>query len=390
MSYKEYLTNKQFCPLPWTSFYIWPNGEVDNCCISTNKLGNIRDSSISEVLNSPKAIKIKSDMLNGISPDGCKRCYPNQLTVNDDNFNYKNTNRGNALNDLAMYNKEVYSDPNAFNYRYADLRFRNTCNFACVYCGPELSSSWAQELNEPNRISDEKINQLNRYFLDNVHNIKILYLAGGEPLLIKENLKLLETLYEVNPECDVRISTNLSMIKNNPIFEQLLKFKNSSWWVSAEDSHERFNYIRYGGDWNIFYENLLFLKSKTDRIFLNAVYTVLNANTIFDFVRLMESIGFEKNHIKIQFVNGGHYIHSGVDPRTLPDEYVNSLITKIEFEITGMSNYDQQLQFILQCLKTTIPNRKNPKDVFDYLKELDQRRNLDSRKVFPDIYEYCN
>jgi len=389
MSYKEYSTNKQFCPLPWTSFYLWPNGEIDNCCISTNKLGNIRNSSLDEILNGPKAIKIKSDMLNGISPDGCKRCYPNQLTTDEDNFNYSVTTRAHALNDFKNYNTDLFNDPTKFNYQYADLRFRNTCNFACVYCGPDLSSSWASEMNVVNHISDEKINQLYKYFLDNIHSIKIAYLAGGEPLLIKENLKLLEELHKVNPDCVVRVNTNLSKIKNNQIFEQLLKFKNCQWVVSADDSHERYNYIRYGGDWNVFYENLLFLKSKTDKIFINSVYNIFNATTIFDFVRLMESIGFEKNHISIQFVNDGHYTLPAVDPRTLSNEYVDSLITKVESEIDGMSNYNQQLQFILKCLKTKISNR-NPKEVFHFLQRLDRRRNLDSKQIFPDIYKYCN
>jgi hypothetical protein len=54
------------------------------------------------------------------------------------------------------------------------------------------------------------------------------------------------------------------IIGDNQIFEQLLKFKNCSWRISAEDSHKKFEYIRYGGNWDTFYENLLFLKSKSN------------------------------------------------------------------------------------------------------------------------------
>ena len=389
MSYSEYSTNKQFCPIPWTSVYIWPGGKVESCCHSSNELGNIQNSTIDEILNSPKVIKIKSDMLNGISPDGCKKCYPSTSSYNNEDFNYAATPRAHFLKDFDSFDKTLYVDPNNFEYRYADLRFRNTCNFACVYCGPQCSSSWASELGEVYKISDEKINHTYDYFLKNLQHMKILYLAGGEPLLIKENLVLLEELYKVNPDCNIKVNTNLSMIKNNQIFDQVIKFKNCDWRVSAEDSHEKFEYMRYGGKWETFYENLLLLKSITNRVTFSGVYTALNAKSIFNFVKLIEGIGFKKQDFDACFVNGGHYIDTGmsVDVRLLPDEYLSDVITIIESEFSGIERYDNNLQFILECLKNNIPN-KDPKKLFDYLQVLDQRRNLDSRKVFPDIYEY--
>lgn len=391
MSYSEYSTNKQFCPLPWTSLYVWPGGEVENCCHSSNKLGNIQNSTMEEILNSPKVIQIKSDMLNGIAPDGCKKCYPNPSSYDQEDFNYAATARVHYLRDLDPYDKTLYTDPNNFEYRYADLRFRNTCNFACVYCGPQCSSSWSSELGEVYKISDEKIDHTYDYFLKNLQHIKILYLAGGEPLLIKENLVLLEELYKINPDCTIRVNTNLSMIKDNRIFDQLIKFKNCSWRISAEDSHEKFEYIRYGGNWDTFHENLLLLKSITNHISFSGVYTALNAKSMFNFVRLLESIGFRKDQFDAYFVNGGHYLDNGmsVDARLLPDEYLNDVIKIVESEFSGLERYDNNLKFILDCLKNNIPN-KDPKKLFNFMQTLDKRRNLDSRKVFPDIYEYCN
>ena len=217
----------------------------------------------------------------------------------------------------------------------------------------------------------------------------MLYLAGGEPLLIKENLLLLKELHKINPDCNIRVNTNLSMIKNNQIFDQLIKFKNCEWRMSAEDSHEKFEYMRYGGNWDTFYENLLILKSISNRITFSGVYTALNAKSIFNFVRLIQDIGFKKEDFDAYFVNGGHYLDNGksVDARLLPDEYLSSVITTVESEFSGIERYDNNLKFILEHLKNNIPN-KDPKKLFNYLQVLDQRRNLDSRKVFSDIYEY--
>ena len=33
-----------------------------------------------------------------------------------------------------------------FNPKYVEVAFSNTCNFKCMYCGPQFSSSWVEEL----------------------------------------------------------------------------------------------------------------------------------------------------------------------------------------------------------------------------------------------------
>ncbi len=86
------------------------------------------------------------------------------------------------------------------------MRWRNTCNLACVYCDSSLSSTWAKELNEPIRVDEQQLAKTKEYVLANAPNLKNVYLAGGEPLLMKENSELLDRL---DPSCTVRINTNL-------------------------------------------------------------------------------------------------------------------------------------------------------------------------------------
>ena len=46
----------------------------------------------------------------------------------------------------AKTNLNIYDDKKNFNLKHVDLRWTNSCNQACVYCIPALSSKWAQEL----------------------------------------------------------------------------------------------------------------------------------------------------------------------------------------------------------------------------------------------------
>ena len=71
MDAKEILTNKSFCTLPWTGFELEPNGNIKNCIISTEKLGNIEQQDIESVLlgkkNTSLKEKIMADERRGIS-----------------------------------------------------------------------------------------------------------------------------------------------------------------------------------------------------------------------------------------------------------------------------------------------------------------------------------
>lgn len=50
MDSKEYLTNKKFCPIPWTGFMYNSNGDVLNCIRSQLPIGNLKDNSIHDIL----------------------------------------------------------------------------------------------------------------------------------------------------------------------------------------------------------------------------------------------------------------------------------------------------------------------------------------------------
>jgi MoaA/NifB/PqqE/SkfB family radical SAM enzyme len=293
--------------------------------------------------------------------------------------------------------KEIYSDVNAFEYRYADLRFRNTCNYACVYCGPLCSSLWAEELNQHDALGKDKIDDLIQYYLDNISKINYLYIAGGEPLLIKENQIILDKLAEVNLNCNISVNTNLSLIKNNKIYETLLKFKSCHWIVSFDDMEDRYNYIRYPGNWNNFYSNLLLLKNAVgvDNISFSMTYTSLNAKTIFQAIKTLTKEGFEKNCFNIYYVHAGQK-KDFLDPRSLPQTYIDETVSIIKQNLIDnntplYNSKDERYNNQLNTLISFLNNNSNYKStLLQDLQILDQRRNLDSKKIFPDIYNSFN
>ena len=42
--------DKNFCVIPWTGFEVDPNGDVKNCIISKDVIGNLKKNSIEELV----------------------------------------------------------------------------------------------------------------------------------------------------------------------------------------------------------------------------------------------------------------------------------------------------------------------------------------------------
>jgi MoaA/NifB/PqqE/SkfB family radical SAM enzyme len=372
--------------MPWGAVYVETDGNVDHCCISYNSIGNIHEHSLSSAIAGKKNIAIKSEMLAGNKAQGCYKCYsPGGEADRDYLRDVQLRHFEQWLPDFSLYDK-----PENFELQYADLRMRNTCNYACVYCSPTLSSTWAAELKEFVKTNEDAIDNVSGFFYDNMSTLKQMYLAGGEPMLIKENEVLLERLLEVNPTCSLLVNTNLSMIEGNRIFELLTKFENVQWLISVEDIKQRYNYIRYPGDWNVFAANLALLKRtvpSTHIISFNMVFTALNAKTIFSCINFLLTSGYAKNSnsINIAYINGGHQ-PTWLDPRALPKPYLDQVRTLLHaYPKTGHERFDGDIQYLKECID--VPVEFEPyHNLFVRLAEMDQRRKLNSKDVFPDIY----
>jgi MoaA/NifB/PqqE/SkfB family radical SAM enzyme len=381
MTPKELLTNKSFCPIPWTGFHIDPTGRVKNCICSFENIGTIQDNSIQDVLTGSANTKVKQDILDNKKPYTCSYCYG--LEENKKSHNVVSS-RIYYLKELKSVERELYNDPANFNLHHIDIRWRNTCNFACVYCGPELSSKWANELNltipQP---TEERFNELKQYVLINAHQLKNVYLAGGEPLLTKDNEDLLEVLLEQNPDVVLRVNTNLSKT-NTKILDLICKFKNVHWTVSAESMTEQFEYMRYGGNWNEFLENLERIRQLPHKLTFNMVWCVLNYNSIFDTVDYFRANGFHQNSFILTAIFGPKWL----DTRHLPNNVLQLLTQTLKNKINEKPGYllEDGYQNLLSHIQQ--PFEKNLAGTFSKLSELDTRRNLDSSKIFTDLYKF--
>ena len=134
MDAKQLIKNKSFCPLPWTGFIVQQNGEIRNCVLSTEVIGNINDTPIEEILKGEKNQKIKQQMLANQKPNSCVGCY--KLEEGKNNFDII-SQRIYYLKELRKVDPSLYDQIANFDLHTVDIRWTNQCNQACVYCGPQ-------------------------------------------------------------------------------------------------------------------------------------------------------------------------------------------------------------------------------------------------------------
>lgn len=379
MDSKKYLTDKNFCPIPWTGFMYNFDGTVKNCIRNPQPIGNLKDNTITEILQGETNLLTKHNMYYNKPGPTCDVCYDLE----------KGKNSFDIISDRVFYLKELkdvdlntYKSIDAFNLSTIDIRWNNTCNFACVYCSPEFSSKWATELNVKfQEVPEYRFQNMKKYVFDHAEQLKHVYMAGGEPLLMKENLELLEILQEKNPQINLRINTNLSKTETR-VFEKICEFPNVHWTVSIDEMDAEFEYVRYGSSWRDFLDNLNQITKLNHKISFNMLHHLLNYRSIFDTIKFLQGMGYHNN----SFVIGALLQPDYLNIRHLPNNVLESIEQEIQRWLNQKPGYllENSLVNMLQYIKT--PMEKNIRYCLDEIAKIDQRRNLNSRAVFPELY----
>ena len=273
-----------YCAAPWRGLHINPRGDVKTCCAGDpNMLGHLNDQSIEQVLHGPIMKEIRQTIRSGrLHEQYCYNC------IQAERYGRSERDWHNGVNPdfdckLATDSEHVPT--------LIDVRWNITCNLSCNYCGDKCSSKWADLKRTPFRSGTRPYyEQVCDYLEQHRTNIKQVALVGGEPLLLKENERLLDVIPD---DCLVTLITNLSVdLSTNKIFQKLSTRTRVGWSCSFDNIGARFEYVRYGGKWDLICKNVNFIKSTTrHEIGIHAVYNLYNATCLTEFVSWVKKQG---------------------------------------------------------------------------------------------------
>ena len=319
---------KKFCVLPFVNYYTDVKKDRYVCCYA------------SDIVDENKLNQIRSDLLNDVAVNSCNSCYKQEE-------NKIISNRQLAIKDFLPYENEVdqcieyFQNGKTVTPIAYDLRYSNLCNLECQICNPTVSSSIAR--------ARGKIEPFLSYEPEvpvNKNTIRI-YLAGGEPFLIKSYVNVLNSIENIN--CEVVINTNATVLTEN-MLSALDKFSKITFTISIDGYKELNNQLRKNSNWETITNNI---KTLTDRfggyscIQVNTVIQRDNINYLLPLGKWVESQGITYWTLT-ELNNDGEHHYRNCKNITIPDEL---------FELSVVSTNIQNVNLLKKICQDKITNQ---------------------------------
>ena len=427
--------SKTFCPLPWIHLATRPNGDVRVCCTANasgagatddKEVGlvkqdgvnmNLREHTIEEVWNSEHMRNTRLQMLNDIVPASCRKCFEEE-SKGIKSKRYWETEVWKERLDIDRIVAKTDTDGYLpVDIPYFDLRLGNMCNLKCIMCSPHDSSSWIKDwkLQYPKyELIDLKQDQgwdssfdytwyKKSSFLDSVkeqaQNIKELYFAGGEPLMIPEHYAILEFMVAEGhaKNCVLRYNSNGTDISDK-LLNLWTYFKQVKFNFSIDAVGEKNNYIRYPSDWNSLVANMHKLDSTDDNVTVNMACAVqlLNVGSLVELAEWK----LDQNFTKINRVPYGAgviglhlvYLPSYLNVRVLPkdvkqkvSETISMFANTYNTQEFNTNKYGKERWIgLIDYMNSEDWSHKLPAAI-QYLDICDKTRDLNFRNTFDEL-----
>jgi len=437
-----------FCVIPWLHLATRPNGDARICCVANasgaetgeyevglvkkenGNASNFGNELPSQVFNSEYMRSVRRLMLEGKIPNSCTKCFEEEAEgiVSKRIWETGAWHLDNV--DIPKLIDDTHDDGSIpFKLQYLDLRLGHTCNLKCVMCSPHDSSLWVSEhkkifpifkstlikkqMSWQSEEFDNKWHENPEFWneiYDQIPNLKQLYFAGGEPLIIKEHKVFLEEIVRRGyaEQIHLRYNTNVLMLDES-IIELWKKFKVVKVGVSLDGLSDRNHYIRFPSDWDTIVKNLHILDNTPDNIHITIALAaqILNIKHIPDFIKWKVSSNFKKLNKQINasgYMQGGGLIGvhlvwmpTWLSIRVLPKEdklevreKFNELKEWLEInhkdsESLGNNPWGwKRWEGILDWMDKEDQSNLLP-DFKEYIMTLDAQRGTDFKATFPEL-----
>lgn len=267
------------------------------------------------LFNTQHLKRARQQMLDGQRPGECDYCW----RIEDNGGHSDRFFKSLEPWALEKHDEIQVSDPNSDFYpTYLEVDFSNVCNFKCLYCGPEYSSKWVEDLkkNGPIKLLEntqhvqwaqgyqKNLDSLNyknsefnpyldafwKWFPEIYKNLKVYRITGGEPLLAKETFRSIDWFIQ-NPNKDLEFSINTNLCAPEQLWRQFIEkikilsngnyVKKFTVFTSVDGWGKRAEYMRPGLNFELLkqrYEELLQLNNV--RATIMCTFNILSITSI--------------------------------------------------------------------------------------------------------------
>ncbi|NQZ17986.1 MAG: twitch domain-containing radical SAM protein [Bdellovibrionales bacterium] len=366
------------------------------------KLIHASNHSMQEYLDSSTLKDLQQKSLRGEKIEACNKCYhyekwTGQSKRTRDNETFKETS------DKILAGEKI-------EVEVLDLRLGNYCNLGCVSCIPQNSSVLAKLWDEEGyeEFSDEikktipKVDHTNWFksekFTDEISsfkkNIKQIMFVGGEPLINKFNIKILEDYKDKGKSLELNIFSNITNLNEQKI--ELLENFTTTLNCSLDGIQSTIEYIRYPAKFDEIEKN--FHRLCHSDIELHIIFTV----SVLNIFHIEEAYNFYKNiceqYGKTLKLSVGNLIikpdHLAV--QNMPDELKEKAIEQLKPFYEKLLLDKSQIMTktsvnnLINYLTNSDGDFKRLKNTWGFLEKFDQIRGNDWRTIAPYMEPYLS
>ncbi|HEX8903454.1 MAG TPA: twitch domain-containing radical SAM protein [Longimicrobiaceae bacterium] len=410
----------------WSSLYIY-TGQSNSCHRTTQS--ELTASDLPIFHNTPAKLEQRRIMAEGGWPargNGCEYCKDIEDAggMSDRLANLALLEQGEEYRELIP--PELLSDPAALAVTptMLEVYFTNRCNMACIYCGPNYSTQWVAENKvhgvQPQHtrsVSWETARKLDREYPERLRRfwewleehyaaLRMLHVLGGEPfhqVETEDTIRFFDA--HPNPRLHLKIFSNLKVRPDR--FRHLLgelkklhdggKCRSVGIVASLDCWGPPQEYVRHGlelDNWTENYEHLVFEHPWAD-VSINSTMNALSIRAMPELVRRVRhwndararihhgAPGLRGLSLVFNLLTGPPFMHAGIFPEGFFDEEFAELVELLPDDTPWARSNVEYMHGIWKTVNATPHNPELIRTLKAYLDEIDRRRGLSWRAVFP-------
>ena len=418
--------SQTICPLPWLHIGANTKGEGYICCfaeenryLKDNKgkplsLKNFKN--VHEYFNSKSYKQIRKQMLNNKKPPECSYCfYLERYQAQSARQQFLN-----KYQDIQELIKNTNFDGSIDNPKisFLDVELGNNCNLKCRMCSPVnsylIGKDWELINKSFKNNKAEKILK-NKWFSSSyfftflkkiLPSLKVFRMTGGEPMLIKEHLKILEMIIEEGHSGHIwlKYNSNQTVIPKN-ILNLWKYFEKVDFNCSVEAFGELNDYIRYPSQWKNQEQNIYFLddfahKNKNINIFIHSTLQAYNIMRVPELLHNLRSAKFKSLYRFPYFIwtKTPEWLSPSIYPRFFRDKAANQILKSLDTHQSFFLNYSQDsshkawtqkriknLKAFCKMIQNKPYSKKLLAEFVKNTKSYDALRNQSVIKILPEL-----
>ena len=366
--------NKAFCILPFIHLSTRTDGTMQLCCHAnssgtpdnrqpgcnrddvTGRPVNLKTARAGDYWNTEYMQDVRTKMLAGEQPRACRACYAEEELGYRSKRLWENEDWGSKIDfdDVLATVDEDGTMP--YNIQYIDMKLGNKCDLACIMCNPADSTSWIKDHASLHNTASAELRNATSWnrsleggynwwknnsvywdsVYDNLHNLKHIYIIGGEPTVNSEFKTFVKHCVDSGHSKHIELRFNTNGHTEDPELVELFEsFQHVLVHLSMDGIQQRHEYIRYPSTWDKMLSVLDYWNRMPDTVTVDLDCTVsaLNVLHLPDFVRWKMSAGYANiNPKRFAGTVGLHLLWhpTFLQPNNLPEHLKTAAIAELE------------------------------------------------------------